>query len=248
MGRSSLHFQCNSMLTCHQINYVNPTAYGFESLMVNEYSGRDYPCSTYIPPAPQFGNGSSVRQICSVVGAVAGQTSVSGDDYIGISYEYYSSHKWRNVGILFAFMIALLAVYLGATELISAKKSKGEVLLFRRGHKPAFLKERISDDESGDTDPSVALERQQTKDEELTRQVSAVIQKQTSIFQWRNVCYDIKIKGQPRRILDHVDGWVKPGTMTALMVCVHQSWVYLSKSDRPSRESLALARPLYSTV
>ena len=26
-----------------------------------------------------------------------------------------------------------------------------------------------------------------------------------------------KIKGQPRRILDHVDGWVKPGTLTALM-------------------------------
>jgi len=31
------------------------------------------------------------------------------------------------------------------------------------------------------------------------------------------VCYDIKIKGEPRRILDHVDGWVKPGTLTALM-------------------------------
>lgn len=27
----------------------------------------------------------------------------------------------------------------------------------------------------------------------------------------------IKIKGEPRRILDHVDGWVKPGTLTALM-------------------------------
>ncbi|KIW11847.1 hypothetical protein PV08_09120 [Exophiala spinifera] len=199
------------------INYVNPTAYGFEALMVNEYSHRDYPCSTFVPPAPQFGNGSSVRQICSVVGAVAGQTTVNGDDYIGISYEYYRSHKWRDVGILFAFMIFLLVVYLGATELIQAKKSKGEVLLFRRGHKPAFLKERTSDDESAATEPSVALERQQTKDEELTRQVSAVIQKQTSIFQWRNVCYDIKIKGQPRRILDHVDGWVKPGTMTALM-------------------------------
>jgi ATP-binding cassette, subfamily G (WHITE), member 2, PDR len=28
---------------------------------------------------------------------------------------------------------------------------------------------------------------------------------------------DIKIKGEPRRLLDHVDGWVKPGTLTALM-------------------------------
>lgn len=28
---------------------------------------------------------------------------------------------------------------------------------------------------------------------------------------------DIKIKGEPRQLLDHVDGWVKPGTLTALM-------------------------------
>jgi ATP-binding cassette, subfamily G (WHITE), member 2, PDR len=32
-----------------------------------------------------------------------------------------------------------------------------------------------------------------------------------------NVCYDVDIKGETRRILDHVDGWVKPGTLTALM-------------------------------
>ena len=32
-----------------------------------------------------------------------------------------------------------------------------------------------------------------------------------------DVCYDIKIKGQERRILSNVDGWVKPGTLTALM-------------------------------
>lgn len=31
------------------------------------------------------------------------------------------------------------------------------------------------------------------------------------------MCYDIKIKSETRRILDHVDGWVKPGTLTALM-------------------------------
>lgn len=200
------------------INYVNPTAYGFESLMVNEFSGQQYTCSSYIPPAPQFGDGTTASQICTVVGAVAGQTTVSGDDYMEISYQYSAAHKWRNIGILFAFMIGLLGVYLAATETISAKKSKGEVLLFRRGHKPAFLNEKASDSESGGSDTNLALERRQTKDEELTRQVSAVIQKQTAIFQWKDVCYDIKIKGKPRRILDHVDGWVKPGTMTALMV------------------------------
>lgn len=45
-----------------------------------------------------------------------------------------------------------------------------------------------------------------------------IIQKQTAIFTWKDVVYDIKIKKEERRILDHVDGWVKPGTLTALMV------------------------------
>lgn len=34
---------------------------------------------------------------------------------------------------------------------------------------------------------------------------------------WHNVTYDINIKSETRRILDHVDGWVKPGSLTALM-------------------------------
>jgi ATP-binding cassette subfamily G (WHITE) protein 2 (PDR) len=28
----------------------------------------------------------------------------------------------------------------------------------------------------------------------------------------------VKIKGQSRKILDSVDGWIKPGSLTALMV------------------------------
>jgi ABC-type multidrug transport system ATPase subunit len=47
--------------------------------------------------------------------------------------------------------------------------------------------------------------------------MSGVIEKQTSIFHWRDICYDINIKKESRRILNRVDGWVKPGTLTALM-------------------------------
>lgn len=47
---------------------------------------------------------------------------------------------------------------------------------------------------------------------------SADITAGTACFHWEDICYDIKIKGQERRLLDHVDGWVKPGVSTALMV------------------------------
>ena len=46
---------------------------------------------------------------------------------------------------------------------------------------------------------------------------TAAIPPQKDIFTWRDVTYDIQIKGEPRRLLDHVSGWVKPGTLTALM-------------------------------
>lgn len=112
------------------------------------------------------------------------------------------------------FLVGLCAVYLTATEYITAKKSKGEVLLFRRGHKPAVLSQsRNGSDEEVGAGNGVGAQKTSTNVD-----VSTILKKQTAIFHWEDVCYDIKIKGEPRRILDHVDGWVKPGTLTALMV------------------------------
>ena len=64
------------------INYINPTAYGFESLMINEFSGQNYDCAIFVPPAPFYGDGSTSRQACNTVGSVSGQTFVSGEAYI----------------------------------------------------------------------------------------------------------------------------------------------------------------------
>lgn len=189
------------------INYLDPVAYGFEALMVNEFHNRNFQCSQYIPSGPGYENSPN---ICATVGAVPGQSFVSGDRYINSQYKYDYAHKWRNFGILIAFLLFFLVTYLSAAEFISAKKSKGEVLVFQRGHK-TLTKTTPLDAESGD-DNSVVADRD--NDLEL---ISSVIQKQTAIFQWQDVCYDIKIKGNCRRLLDHVDGWVKPGTLTALM-------------------------------
>lgn len=190
------------------INYLDPVSYGFEALMINEFHDRRFVCSA---PVPLYGSYPDATQVCNVVGAVAGQDYVEGDAYINSSFEYYHSHKWRNFGILIVFMVGLMGTYLLATEFISAKKSKGEVLVFRQGHKPAVLTKNTPDDlEAAGAAGAVAEKQHDTK-------ATNVIQKQTAVFHWEDVCYDIKIKKEDRRILDHVDGWVKPGTLTALM-------------------------------
>ncbi|KAJ6260894.1 ABC multidrug transporter C [Drechslerella dactyloides] len=197
------------------IGYINPISYSFESLMVNEFSGRDFVCSNYVPNGPGYENISGDSRVCSATSAVAGQEVVSGDQYINISFQYFRSHMWRNLGIVWAYVIVFCAVYLIATDRITAAKSKGEVLVFKQGKEPAKAKKGGDDIE--DAAPQEAA-REQELGAVMTREISvAAIQKQTSIFHWKNVVYDIPVKGGERRLLDHICGWVKPGTLTALM-------------------------------
>ncbi|KAL4821085.1 ABC-2 type transporter-domain-containing protein [Aspergillus spinulosporus] len=192
------------------MNYINPIAYSFESFMVNEFDGRQFECVSIIPSGDEYNNVSMQHRICSTVGAESGSRIVDGGQYVELSYQYTKSHLWRNMGILIGFMIFFAFTYLLGTEYISEQKSKGEVLLFRRGRQPDLS--TIEADPENPIQPSNV-----PKTEESAPQSTARIQRQTAIFHWEDVCYDIKIKGQPRRILDNVDGWVKPGTCTALM-------------------------------
>lgn len=189
------------------MNYIDPIAYGFESLMVNEFHNREFKCQKemFVPAGPGYMNTPLAHKICSVVGAEAGSGIVQGDDYLHQSFQYYNTHKWRNFGIMIGFMVFFMFTYLSATEYISEAKSKGEVLLFRRGHHAP----KASDIETNREVSAAAGD--------ANGEGTAAIQRQEAIFHWQDVCYDIKIKNENRRILDHVDGWVKPGTCTALM-------------------------------
>ena len=196
------------------IRWINPVFYTFEALVANEFHGRRFECSQFIPGYPSL-TGDSF--ICAVRGAVAGERTVSGDAYIQSQYTYTYAHEWRNLGILIGFWIFFLAVYLLASELNSSTSSKAEFLVFRRGHVPAQLRHlEKGTGESGSTEVGQTEKKQAEKKSENDTQGSA-IPAQHDIFTWRNVCYDIPVKGGERRLLDNVSGWVKPGTLTALM-------------------------------
>lgn len=105
--------------------------------------------------------------------------------------------------------------YLVATEYISAERSKGEVLLFRRNRMPTLGSKNDEESHGDDRINANLLAREQA----VPGGATAAIHQQTAAFHWDGVCYDIKVnKKEDRRLLDEVDGWVKPGTLTALMV------------------------------
>lgn len=200
------------------ISWINPVAYAFEGLFVNELHGQRFACSQIVPSGPGYA-ASGNNFICAVAGAVAGQDTVSGDDYLQAQFQYSYSHIWRNLGFMFAFMIFFLFLYLFATEFNSATDSSAEVLVFRRGHVPKHLldaEKAAKNDEEAHASSGAQPGEDEKPDQEQSEQVKALAP-QTDVFSWKDVCYDIKIKGEGRRLLDNVNGWVKPGTLTALM-------------------------------
>ncbi|KAI5860920.1 ABC-2 type transporter-domain-containing protein [Durotheca rogersii] len=205
---------------CRWLNYIDPLGYAFEALMANEFHGREFPCTGFVPnplvPGYGFADVGPNNRACSSPGSVPGRDTVNGDAYINSAFRYYYENRWRNFGIVVAFVVLFLTTYLVAAELVSAKKSKGEVLVFRRGYKPAQFKEKKGDAEEGEG-PRVGPIVTNASRAHGAGKEAGMLQEQTSVFHWNDVCYDIKIKGEPRRILDNVDGWVKPGTLTALM-------------------------------
>ncbi|KAG6090993.1 ZEB2-regulated ABC transporter 1 [Claviceps sp. LM220 group G6] len=213
---------------CRWLSYIDPLGYAFESLMVNEFHNRQFTCTQNVPT--NKGPGSSVisalqkyanvnpeNQVCSAVGSIPGENFVDGDRYTRTQFGYEWSHRWRNLGIVMAFVFFFLALYMIAAELVSEKKSKGEVLVYRKGHKPLAVEEaekRRKDPEAAMANVSSIVSSDQSHGQ---GKEAGMLQKQTSVFQWRNVCYEVKIKSETRKILRDVDGWVKPGTLTALM-------------------------------
>lgn len=191
------------------LRWLNPIYYAFEILVANEFHGKEFPCSSIFPPSPV---GDSF--VCDARGAVAGSITVTGDAFIWATYRYSYSHVWRNFGILMGFLVAFMAIYFASVEINSCTTSTAEALVFPRGSVPAHLdpKHKGSDVETAGGSAAGAK-----AEHDPQHPANAHIEPQKDLFTWNDVVYDIDVKEGKRCLLDHVSGWVKPGTLTALM-------------------------------
>ncbi|KAK6224463.1 abc-2 type transporter [Colletotrichum tabaci] len=201
------------------MGYINPLSYAFEALMANEFHGREFRCSGMVPSGAGYDDLPLTGRSCATVGAVPGSDMVNGDRYIEQSFGYYNANKWRNVGILWAYVVFFFITYIITAEYAKPPKSEGEVLVFRRGKLPSALSEKSGSDEEGQSRGVTVTEKMSTLPAEKktaeTRPRPSACGK--PIFHWEDICYDVKIKDQDRRILDMVNGFVQPGVITALM-------------------------------
>ena len=150
-------------------------------------------------------------------GATAGSSYVTGTSFVQTAFSYEWINRWRNFGIIVVITFSLLVAHLVMSEVVASERSKGEVLVFRRSKMKFSNTKRLAADEESGRENGLPSEKYTSSD--LS---DHAVQKQVSIFHWQDVNYEIQTKGERRIILDSVDGWIKPGTLTALMVCRHE--------------------------
>lgn len=120
----------------------------------------------------------------------------------------------RNLGIVLAMAVFLYVLYLLATEYISAERSKGGMLLFLQHQVPKL---RLPEDQEAlnlQQPPPLSTEVK----EQISYDTTLPVEAHAATLVWDKIIYDIKAAEGSRRLLDDVQGWIKPGTLTALMV------------------------------
>lgn len=197
--------------------WINPVQYAFEALMANEFHNLGIQCE---PPyvVPDGPSASPSHQGCAIQGSSPDKLVVQGSEYIQAAYTYSRAHLWRNFGIIIAWLIFFVVLTMVGMEIQKPNKGGSSVTVFKRGEAPMEVEramenpERPVDVESAEKESPLPGLKEEEPQEDVQN-----IAKNTSIFTWQNVNYTIPYKGGQRMLLQNVDGYVKPGRLTAMM-------------------------------
>lgn len=211
------------------LRWINWIQYGFECLMSNEFAGLDLQC---VPPylVPQVPGATTEHQSCALKGSVPGSTSVAGSAYIEEAFTYSRSHLWRNFGFLWAFFIAFVFLTALGMEMMKPNAGGGAITVFKRGQVPKRLEKTIetggrqksADEESGRTS-QVTSGMAQAEDNEKQEATSSdrggldKVARNETVFTFRDINYTIPYENGERKLLQDIQGYVRPGKLTALM-------------------------------
>lgn len=114
----------------------------------------------------------------------------------------------RNLGIIIAFSALFLAVHIWSSENVTTRKPKGDVV--------SYLCKKESS-HARDEEKALNLAPQQNSTNARIYPEAGLIP-HTGIIHWERVGYSVKMKKNNRkRVLEGMEGMVKPGTLTALM-------------------------------
>ena len=206
------------------LSYCNPVSFIFELMLTNELRGLKIDCTrSMVPAGPEYNGIPYAYKVCPVMGAQPGQPIISGEAYGYANYGYRWDQAGRNAGIVIAMWIVFVLITMLGAEFQTDPSASSGVMVFRRNKKAlaemdakrAEAEARASRAAGQDAPPEETQEWEVHS--EKPGAAGGALQVSDEVFSWHNVCYDIPLKGETRRLLDNVSGFVAPGKMTALM-------------------------------
>ncbi|TIC09163.1 P-loop containing nucleoside triphosphate hydrolase protein [Wallemia mellicola] len=194
------------------ISWVNPLPYNFESLLVNQFHGVNIECDQS-DIVPNGVNGAEEQyQSCGIQGNRPGSLTILGDDYVDAAFDYKYSHLWNNLGYISAFLIGYLIVTAVFTEYFNHTGGKGGVTVFAKTDKGKSKAREVK--KPGDIESGLS----QTTKEKSNKDIEVgAINPSDADFTFKNVSYTVTTAAGEKRLLDNITGYVKPGTIMALM-------------------------------
>lgn len=211
------------------LRWINWIQYGFEMLMSNEFYNLEMQC---VPPylVPTQGPGLAPQyQSCALAGSTPGSTVVNGARYIQESFTYTRAHLWRNFGFLWCFFFFFLVITCIGFERMKPNAGGAALTVYKRGQVPKSIEQSIESggrkgspdeenlDEKSTTQPATSSESESPGKEKENDEAMQAISSNETIFTFQDVNYTIPYQGGERKLLQNVQGMVRPGKLTALM-------------------------------
>ncbi|ORX88633.1 hypothetical protein K493DRAFT_384766 [Basidiobolus meristosporus CBS 931.73] len=184
------------------IFWINPLAYGFKALMSNEFKGLRFTCqgSALVPNGPNY---NDIRyQTCTLAGSRPGENFVDGAAYMDKALGYDANQMWIDFVAVVCFWVLFSVLAMIAMEFKQFGKGGFTLNTFKRS------KNLQSSGDAAGPESSVQIDAN----------IEDIALEGTS-FSWHDIDYVVPVKGLPdgKQLLHQVDGWVKPGQLTALM-------------------------------
>jgi ATP-binding cassette subfamily G (WHITE) protein 2 (SNQ2) len=186
--------------------WINPAGLGFSSLMLNEFKRIDLKCiaESLIPSGTGYTDIN--HQVCTLLGSVRGNPVVSGKSYIETTFKIYVERQWLYFGII----VVLIASFLTANVVL------GEIINFGAAGRTVtiYVKENAERKKLNEVLREKQERRRAHEDDNQAANISITSE---AVLTWEGLNYDVPIPGGPKRILNDVFGYCKPGQLTALM-------------------------------
>ncbi|KAJ1979844.1 ATP-binding cassette transporter snq2 [Dimargaris xerosporica] len=206
------------------IFWINPIAYGLKALVSNEFKGLVIRCSpTSLVPsgAPQYNN--IQNQVCTLAGARPGTDIIRGEDYIRESFGFKSSNLWPDFIAVCCFYLLFLVLALIVVETVEFGGSGYSTNVFktRRRSPLGWLcctsSRRRRYRRNAPVDPGTQTRPNQAESGGM--ESDAVVKDASNglTLTWQDISYTVSSKHGDTQLLHSINGYVRPGAMTALM-------------------------------